>query len=280
MEQLDINQKIEKLKKYIANKGKNGVAIAFSGGVDSTTLAALTHQVLAEKTIAVIAQTSTYPPKELQDAKKSAQEIGIPLHIIQTQELQNPDFKKNPPNRCYYCKKELLQKIRIFAHSQGLRAVFEGTNHSDLQGHRPGYQAVQETPDVYSPWATCQFTKTEIRQTAKTLGLSNYDKPALSCLATRIPFNQPITVEKLDRINQAEQAIQTIVPIQQLRVRDHNNLARIEVVPQEQHYFFDADVLDKVTLALKQLGFLYVTLDLEGYQTGSMLKEVDFKAKS
>jgi len=278
-QQLD-SQKIEKLKKYIATKGKNGAVIAFSGGVDSTTLAALAHQVLAEKTIAVIAQTATYPPEELKDAQKAAQDIGIPLHIIQTEELKNPDFQKNPPNRCYYCKKELLQKILTFAHSQGFRAVFEGTNHSDLQGHRPGYQAVQETQDVYSPWTACQFTKTEIRQTAKTMGLSNHDKPALSCLATRIPFNQPITAEKLYRINQAEQAIKTIVPIQQLRVRDHNNLARIEVATQEQHHFFDATVLEKATQALKQLGFLYVTLDLEGYQTGSMLKEVVFEAKT
>jgi len=274
MEQLD-NKKVEKLKSYIADKGKNGAVIAFSGGVDSATLAALACQVLTEKAIAVIAQSATYPDEQLQDAKKTAQDIGIPLHIIQTEELQNPNFQKNPPNRCYYCKKELLQKLLAFAHSYGFRAVFEGTNHSDLQDHRPGYQAVQETQDVYSPWAACQFTKTEIRQTAKTLGLSSHNKPALSCLATRISFNQPITAEKLNRINQAEQAIKTIVPIQQLRVRDHNNLARIEVDTQEQHLFFDTDVLDKVTQSLKQLGFLYVTLDLEGYQTGSMLKEIN-----
>jgi len=268
------NGKIEKLRAYLADKGKDGAVIAFSGGVDSTTLAALARQVLAEKAIAVIAQSATYPTEQLQEAKKIAQDIGIPLHIIQTEEFKNPNFQKNPPNRCYYCKKELLQKLLSFAHSEGFRVVFEGTNHSDLQGHRPGYQAVQETQDVYSPWAICQFTKTEIRQTAKTFGLNNHDKPALSCLATRIPFNQPITVEKLNRINQAEQVIKTIVPIQQLRVRDHNDLARIEVDTHERDLFFDATVLDKVAGALKQLGFLYVTLDLEGYQTGSMLKTI------
>jgi uncharacterized protein len=271
MEQLD-NKKIESLKKYIADKGKDGAVIAFSGGVDSTTLAALARQVLEEKTVAVIAQSATYTTEELQDAQKSAQNIGIPLHIIQTDELKNQDFQKNPPNRCYYCKKELIGKLRAFAHAYGFRAVFEGTNQSDLQGHRPGFQAVQETQEVYSPWVACQFTKAEIRKTAKTLGLNIHDKPSRSCLATRIPFNQPITVEKLNRINQAERAIRAIVPIQQLRVRDHNGLARIEVDPQEQHLFFDATVIGEATLALKQLGFLYVTLDLEGYQTGSMLK--------
>ncbi|MDR0493697.1 MAG: ATP-dependent sacrificial sulfur transferase LarE [Nitrososphaerota archaeon] len=269
------NKKLEALKRYIADKGRNGAVIAFSGGVDSTTLAALARQVLEEKTVAVIAQSATYTTEELQDAKKSAQDIGIPLHIIQTDELKNQNFQKNPPNRCYYCKKELIQKLLIFAHSYGFRAVFEGTNYSDLHDHRPGFQAVQETQDVYSPWATYQFTKTEIRKTAKALGLSIHAKPSRSCLATRIPFNQLITVEKLNRINQAERAIRAIVPIQQLRVRDHNGLARIEVDIQERHLFFDVSVLDEVALVLKRLGFLYVTLDLEGYQTGNMLRALE-----
>ncbi|MDR0373718.1 MAG: ATP-dependent sacrificial sulfur transferase LarE [Nitrososphaerota archaeon] len=270
MEQLD--NKLEELKTYIADKGRDGAVVAFSGGVDSTTLAALSRQVLGEKTAAVIAQSATYTTEELQNAKKSAQTIGIPLYIIQTNELEKEDFQKNPPNRCYYCKKELVQKLLNFAHLHGFSAVFEGTNFSDLDDHRPGFQAVQETQDVYSPWVACRFTKTEIRETAKNLGLSVHDKPSLSCLASRIPFNQPITADKLNRINQAEQDIRAIVPIRQLRVRDHNGLARIEVNAEERHLFFNEVVLEKVVLMLKQRGFLYVTFDLEGYQTGSMLK--------
>ena len=270
MEQL--NCKLDELKQYIADKGKDGVVIAFSGGVESATLAALSRQVLGKKAVAVIAQSPTYTAEELQDAQKTAQDLDIALYVIQTDELENEDFKKNPPNRCYYCKKELLRKLVKFAHEHGFRAVFEGTNFSDLSDHRPGFKAVQETQDVYSPWATCRFRKTEIRQTAKNLGLTVHDKPSLACLASRIPFNQPITGEKLSRIDQAEQAIKAVVPVRQLRVRDHNGLARIEVGTEERALFFDAEVLDKVALALKQLGFAYVTLDLEGYRTGSMLK--------
>ncbi|MDR1992298.1 MAG: ATP-dependent sacrificial sulfur transferase LarE [Nitrososphaerota archaeon] len=264
--------KLKKLQTYIADKGRDGTVVAFSGGVDSTVLAAFCHQILAEKAIAVITQSATYTSEELQFAKKTAQTIGIPLYIIQTNELENKNFQKNPPNRCYYCKKERLQKLFAFAHSHNLKTIFEGTNLTDLQDHRPGIQAIQETPNVYSPWIACQFTKTEIRETAKILNLNVQDKPSASCLATRIPFNQPITIEKLYRINQAEQDIKSIVPIRQLRVRDHDGLARIEVGIEDQHLFFDKTILDKVVLALKQRGFLYVTFDLEGYQTGSMLR--------
>jgi uncharacterized protein len=267
-----LNSKLDELKQYIADKGRDGVVIAFSGGVDSTTLAALSRQVLGKKAVAVIAQSLTYTAEELQDAKKIAQDLGIAFYVIQTDELENEDFKKNSPNRCYYCKKELLQKLLAFAHAHGFRAVFEGTNFSDLDGHRPGFKAVQETQDVYSPWVACRFTKTEIRETAKTLSLSVHDKPSLACLASRIPFDQPVTAEKLSRIGQAEQAIKAVVPVRQLRVRDHNGLARIEVGAEERNLFFDAGVLDKVASELKRLGFTYVTLDMKGYQTGSMLK--------
>jgi uncharacterized protein len=267
-----LNSKLDELKAYIADKGRDGVVIAFSGGVDSTTLAAISRQVLGRKAAVVIAQSPTYTTEELQDAKKTARELDIALYVIQTDELENEDFQKNPENRCYFCKKELIQKLLAFAHTHGFRAVFEGTNFSDLDGHRPGFKAVQEAQDVYSPWATCRFTKEEIRQTAKNLGLSVHNKPSLACLSSRIPFNQPITAEKLSRIDQAEQAIKAIVPVRQLRVRDHNGLARIEVAAEERKLFLDTGVMEKAALALKRLGFAYVTLDLEGYQTGSMLK--------
>jgi pyridinium-3,5-biscarboxylic acid mononucleotide sulfurtransferase len=268
----ELAAKVEELKAYIAEKGRNGVVIAYSGGVDSTTLAAISHQVLGDKAAAVIAQSPTYTTAELKEAKQAAADIGIKLYITLTDELKNPDFAKNPENRCYYCKKELLQKLTTFAHEHNCGAVFEGTNYSDLGDHRPGFKAVQEAENVYSPWVELKFTKAEIRQVAKSLGLSVYDKPAAACLASRIPFNEQITVEKLQRIEKAESAIREVVPVKQLRVRDHNGLARIEVGEHERELFFKADVMDLIAIKLKRLGFKYVTFDLEGYRSGSMIE--------
>ena len=151
--------KLEELKRYIAEKGRNGVVVAYSGGVDSTTLAAVSHQVLGDKAAAVIAQSPTYTTAELKEAEQAAKDIGIKLYITLTDELRNPEFAKNPENRCYFCKKELLQKLLAFAHQHNFEAVFEGTNFSDLGDHRPGFKAVQEAEDVYSPWVELKFSK-------------------------------------------------------------------------------------------------------------------------
>jgi uncharacterized protein len=274
----DLNRKVEELKHFIKEKGKDGVVIAFSGGVDSSTLAAVSHEVLCDKAVAVIAQSPTYTSEELRDAKKIAKEIGIKLHVIETNELSNENFSKNPENRCYYCKKELLESLIDFAHRLGFKAVFEGTNFTDLNDHRPGFKAVQEIKSVYSPWMMNKFSKDEIRHVAKTMGLAVYDKPALACLASRIPFNERITAEKLSRIDKAEQTIKQITGVKQIRVRDHNGLARIEVGKAERALFCKVNVLDKVAEDLKKLGFKYVTIDLEGYRSGSMLKTLDTAA--
>jgi len=277
MEVLD--HKLEALKCFIKEKGKDGVAIAFSGGVDSSTLAAVSYEVLGEKAVAVVAHSPTYTSEELLEAKKIAKDIGIKLYMVETNELENPDFSRNPENRCYYCKKELLQTLSDYAHKLGFKAVFEGTNFSDLNDHRPGFKAVQEAKNVYSPWMVSKFSKDEIRQVAKQMGLSVHDKPALACLASRIPFNQKITAEKLRRIEKAEQAIKTIIGVKQIRVRDHNGLARIEVAKADIHLFCSINVLDSVAEELKKLGFKYVTIDLEGYRSGSMLKTLEEPTK-
>jgi len=271
----DIPCKLEGLKAFIREKGKDGVAIAFSGGVDSSTLAAVSHIVLGEKAVAVIAQSPTYTSEELKDAKKTAEDIGIKFYVIKTDELSNENFSKNPENRCYYCKKELLKSLTDFAHELGFKSVFEGTNFTDLKDHRPGFKAVQESENVYSPWMINKFSKDEIRQVAKTMGISVHDKPALACLASRIPFNEKITAEKLSRIDRAEQAVKAITGVKQIRVRDHSGLARIEVGKAERTLFCNIEVLDKVAEQLKKLGFKYVTADLEGYQSGSMLKTLE-----
>jgi uncharacterized protein len=175
-------------------------------------------------------------------------------------------------DRCYYCKKELLVNLKHFANQLGFKVVFEGTNFSDLDDHRPGFKAVQETVDVYSPWVINKFSKDEIRQLAKQLKLGVYDKPPVACLASRISFNQKITQEKLVRIDSAEQAIKAILGVKQVRVRDHDGLARIEVLRVDFSLFCNLVVWDQIVDVLVGLGFKYVTLDLQGYMSGSMLK--------
>ena len=271
----DADKKYETLKRFIKDKGKNGAVIAFSGGVDSSTLAALCHSVLKDKAVAVTAKSPAYTAREMEEATKVAQEIGIKLIIVETDELSNEEFSKNPENRCYYCKKELLNKLMEVAGKLGFEAVFEGTNFSDLKEHRPGFQAVKELENVYSPWFESGFTKTEIRAVAKKLGLSVHDKLPQPCLATRVPYHEKITREKLERIGKAELAIKEIANVQQLRVRDHNGLARIEVGKDERGLLCDIHVLDEINAKLKQLGFKYVTVDLEGYRSGSMLQALE-----
>jgi len=268
---MDFSQKYEKLRSFIKENGKDGVVIAFSGGVDSSTLAAICHEILGEKAVAVTAVSPVYPQEEVEEAKKIAKEIGIKHILLETNQLLNEDFVRNPENRCYYCKKELLESLKSLAENLGFKAVFEGTNYSDLNGHRPGFKAVKEMENVYSPWAENGFTKEEIRTIARRIGLSVSDKPTLACLASRIPFGEKITLEKLNRIGKAENIIRKITRARQLRVRDHNGLARIEVGRDERQIFFNTKIMDIIAKQLTELGFKYVTLDLEGYRSGSML---------
>jgi uncharacterized protein len=267
----DADAKYAALENFLEDKGKNGAVIAFSGGVDSATLAAVCLRVLGEKAVAVTAKSSTYTAQELAEAQEAAREIGIKLVIVETDELSNEEFSRNPENRCYFCKKELLKKLLATAEKLGLGVVFEGTNFSDLNDHRPGFQAVQELENVYSPWVESGFIKSEIRKFAKEMGLSVHDKLPQPCLASRVPYHERITKEKLDRIAAAEQEIKQLVHVKQLRVRDHNGLARIEVGKDERGLLCDVKVFDQINSTLKRLGFKYVTVDLAGYRSGSLL---------
>jgi len=269
-----LDEKYERLRHFIYEKGKNGVVIAFSGGVDSSTLAAICHDILGEKAVAATAISPTYPLEEVDDAKKIAEEIGIKHIIVKTGELSNENFVRNPEDRCYYCKKELLDCLIDLAENLGFDAIFEGTNFSDLGGHRPGFKAVKEGRNVYSPWAENQFTKEEIRTLSRRLRLSVHDKPALACLASRIPFGERITEERLERVGRAEQIVKKISGVKQIRVRDHNVLARIEVGKDERELLFDVRIMNAISDELKKLGFKFVTMDLEGYRTGSMLDAI------
>jgi uncharacterized protein len=272
-----LDQKYETLKHFIEDKGRDGVVIAFSGGVDSATLAAVSHSILNARSVAVTAESPTYTPEELEEAKKVATEISIKLIVVKTDELSDENFSRNPENRCYYCKKALLMRLKKVAETLGFKTVFEGTNFSDLTMHRPGFRAVREAENVYSPWVEAEFTKEEIRSVAKKFGLSVENKLPLACLASRIPYHERITAEKLKRIGKAEQIVKKIAGVRQVRVRDHNSLARIEVGKDERARLCAVDILDKIAAELKQLGFKYVTLDVEGYRTGSMLHKIDAK---
>lgn len=266
-----LSKKYEKLRSFVEEKGRDGVVVAFSGGVDSSTLAAVCFEVLGGKAVAVIGNSATYPPGELEFAVKVADEIGIRHFVVETCELSDENFVKNPLDHCYYCKKDLITRLQDFGFNLGFNVVFEGTNFSDLGGHRPGVKAVEEREDVFSPWIVCEFTKDDIRKLAKKLGLSFYDKPSTACLSSRIPFGEEITEEKLVRIGKAEQFIKKLSGVKQIRVRDHNGLARIEVGKDERKLFLDIELLNTISKELKRIGFIFVTFDLEGYRTGSLL---------
>lgn len=261
-------EKLRKLEEFIS--GFESVAVAFSGGVDSSTLLALAKKVLGNNVVAVTAKTPTTPSRDFEDALRIAERIGVRHEIIEYSELDDEDFRKNPPERCYFCKKLLLKKISDFAEKEGIQAVFEGTNAEELKGHRPGYKAVMEFENVYSPWAMFGFTKEEIREVARKLGYDFAEKPSMACLSSRIPFGMEIDEERLRRIDSAENLVIAIAKVKQIRVRDFGEHAVIEVGREERKKLFSEEVMDRIAEELKKLGYRNVLLDLEGYRTGKL----------
>ncbi len=275
-----LQKKYRQLRRFIEDKGRQGAIIAFSGGVDSSTLAKVSRDVLGDMVIAVSGISATYSQAELVEAREIAKEIGIKHQVATTCETEKEEFLRNPENRCYYCKGELLDVLIDLADQVGFKVVFEGTNASDLAGHRPGYKAIKERARVFTPWVETGITKEEIREIARELGLSIHDKPASPCLASRVPFGERITTDRLKRIEKAEAAISEITSIRELRVRDHGNLARIEVGKSDRTKLAVDEVMNAIVARLKELGYVYVTMDLEGYRTGSMLENAgDYTSK-
>ena len=261
---MSINEKMRSIENAIVKRGS--VLIAFSGGVDSSVLAALAYRALGNKAIAVTADSQTLSPGELECAKAVAKEIGIAHKIISYDELGEPGFANNPVNRCYYCKKGLIRELKKFAAEHDVKNIIEGTNISDLEGHRPGHRAVIEE-EVYNPYVEFKVTKEEIREMARKLGLSVADKPSMACLSSRFPYGQTITSDALARVGEAENYLH-VHGFRVVRVRDHAGIARIEIMPVEMTRFMG--MREEVLAKFKELGFSYITLDLMGFRSGSM----------
>jgi uncharacterized protein len=273
---LDVEEKLSKLKAIVSEL--ESVVVAFSGGVDSTLVTKVCYDVLRDNSMAVTARSETYPDFEFKEAQKLAKEIGIKHLVIDTSELAIEGFANNPPERCYFCKTELFGKLKDIAKEQGFLNVADGANLDDTQEFRPGLQASKEL-NVRSPLKEAGMTKKDIREVSKMLNLPNWNKPAYACLSSRFPYGQSITEEKLSMVSEAEKYLRGLGLVQ-FRVRHHETIARIEVLPDDINILTNSPAREELTAKFKEIGFTYVTLDLAGYRSGSMnevLTETELK---
>ncbi|MEH1821244.1 MAG: ATP-dependent sacrificial sulfur transferase LarE [Nostoc sp.] len=261
-----LTEKFEQLRALFTEMEQ--ALIAYSGGVDSTLVAKIAYDVLGDRALAVTAVSPSLLPEELEDAKIQAATIGIPHKIVQTHEMENPNYTSNPVNRCYFCKSELHDTLKPLALELGYPYVVDGVNADDLHDYRPGIQAAKER-GARSPLAEVGVTKIEVRQLSQQLGLPWWDKPAQPCLSSRFPYGEEITVAKLQRVGRGEIYLRKL-GWQNLRVRSEGDTARIELPPEQIKEFVLTNDLQTLVSAFQDFGFIYVTLDLEGYRSGKL----------
>jgi uncharacterized protein len=267
---VNMDMKYQKLKEILRDMGST--VIAFSGGVDSTLLIKIAYEVLGNKAIAVTVTSPFHPDWELQESKKLAAAIGI-KQVFLSKDLKDERLKKNPVDRCYICKKDIFQKMILYAKKNGYAYVIDGTNDDDLFDYRPGMRALNELK-IRSPLWEAKMTKNEIRLLSKKFKLDTWNKPPYACLLTRIPYGREIKVEDLEQIESAETYLLKL-GFKQVRVRVQDNIARIELGRQEFHKIFNEILINKINKAFKSIGFQYVTLDLEGYKMGSLNRNIE-----
>ncbi len=261
-----LDQKLDTIKQYFIKR--QSVVVAFSGGVDSTLLLRLAVEFTPGKVLAVSSKSSVSPKDEIELGAKLALELGVEHIIIDTNELENPKFVSNPTNRCYYCKSGLFSRLKKIGSEYRIETVIDGTNFDDITDYRPGMLAGQEL-GVESPLKDCRLTKDDIRILSKKYNLYTWDKAASPCLSSRVPYNSEITLEKLMRIDKAEIIIRAL-GIKEVRVRDHEQIARIEIPKKDFGLFLAADSNSEITDQIKALGYKYVSLDSNGFRSGSL----------
>lgn len=263
---LKMRSKLSKLEKIIKDMGS--LIVAYSGGVDSTFLIKFAKDVVDTNVIAVTARSPIHPKAEYEEAKKIAESLGVRCITIRSKELNIPQFVANTPRRCYYCKKALFTQLKEIAEKRRIPWVADGTNFDDSSDFRPGIEALEEL-GIKSPLKEAGFTKEEIRKISKKMGLVTWSRPPSTCLATRIPYGEIITKKKLKMIELAEDYLHSI-GISQVRARHHGKIVRIELKKEDMNLFSKPEFRKKVVSAFKKLGYTYITVDLEGYRTGSM----------
>jgi len=262
-----LERKFDDLVNWFSGKGR--VIVALSGGVDSAVVACAAKKALDGNALAVTADYKTLSDEELESARKIAEEIGIKHQVIEYNELENEDFVRNDEYRCFHCRNELAEHLLEVAKNEKAKLIVDGTNADDLNDFRPGIKALKQH-GIKSPLVELSITKKEVRQIANMLSLSIFDKPSNACLASRIPHGTEVTADKLKRIEQAEIIVKKLFGVKQVRVRDHGDIARIEVGRDERSLLFDQAKLDELDSEVKRLGFKFVAIEASGYKTGNL----------